>query len=201
MLGYAENQKAYRVMDISNGNVFSSRSVTFMESDGMVNKSIKFNINLSSDGESQSNHGVQSKNVDKSENDGHNWNMGEDHVNNHVNEIMEEFEKPGGSKVTGVTESPRSQIYDMSDRHVSKRMAIPDLSLTDGTYVYCLVADTLDEQASTFMKSSRRDQWLKAMKEEMKSIKGQDTWVLKPLPDGKKAIGSRWLFKIKKDSQ
>ena len=33
-LGYFENQKAFRVMDISNGNVFYSRSVTFMESNG-----------------------------------------------------------------------------------------------------------------------------------------------------------------------
>jgi hypothetical protein len=33
-LGYSENQKAYRVMNISNGNVFHSRTVTFIESNG-----------------------------------------------------------------------------------------------------------------------------------------------------------------------
>ena len=83
-------------------------------------------------------------------------------------------------------------------------MAISDFSLSDGSDVYCLVADTLDEKTSTYdqiMKSPHRDQWIKAMKEEMKSINGQQTWILKPLPDGKKSIGSRWLFKIKKNRE
>ena len=192
MLGYAENQKAYRVMDISNGNVFSSRSVTFMETDGMVNKFVKFNISESSS--ESSNRGVQPDKVDN------NVDMG----NGDVNKIMEDFETPSGSKATNITDTPRSQMDDMSDRHVNKRMAMPDFSLGDGTDVYCLVADTLDEQASSFdqiMKSTHRDQWLMAMKDEMKSITDQNTWELKPLPDGKKAIGSRWLFKIKRDSE
>ena len=83
----------------------------------------------------------------------------------------------------------------MSDRHISKRMAMPDFSLNDGTDVYCLVASAMDEQASTYdqiMKSANRDQWLKAMKDEIKSITSQGTWELKQLPDGKKVIGSRW---------
>ena len=76
--------------------------------------------------------------------------------------------------MTNVTESPRIQMDDKSDRHVNKRMAMPDISLNDETHIYCLLADTLDGQASTYdqiIKSIHRDQWIKAMKEEMKSIK------------------------------
>ena len=131
-----------------------------------------------------------------------NWDMGDG--DSYINQNFEPITAPGGSRVTNITESPRSQMDELSDRHVNKRMAIPDFSLSDGSDVYCLVADTLDEQASTYdqiMKSPHRDQWIKAMKEEMKSINGQQTWILKPLPDGKKSIGSRWLFKIKKNSE
>jgi hypothetical protein len=39
------------------------------------------------------------------------------------------------------------------------------------------------------------------MKEETNSIKCQGTWVLTELPEGKKAIGSRWGFKIEKNSE
>jgi hypothetical protein len=40
-LGYSENQKAYRVMYISNGNVSNSRSATFMESNGYEKDTMK----------------------------------------------------------------------------------------------------------------------------------------------------------------
>ena len=82
-------------------------------------------------------------------------------------------------------------------------MAIPDFCLGDGIDVYSSVANTMDEQAYSYdqiMKSAHRDQWLKAKKNEIKSINGQNTWKLKPLPAGHKVIGNRWLCKIKKDS-
>ena len=65
---------------------------------------------------------------------------------------------------------------------IGLRMAMPDFSLNDGTYVYCLVANVIDEQALTYeqiMKSEYRDHWQKTMKDEMNSIMSQGTWVLK----------------------
>ena len=37
------------------------------------------------------------------------------------------------------------------------------------------------------------------MRDEMQSIENKKTWVLCRLPPGKKCIGSKWVFKIKKD--
>ena len=77
------------------------------------------------------------------------------------------MEIPGGSRVTAVTDTPSSELKDISNRHVDKRMALPDFSLDDGTDVLCLIASTVDEQASTYeqiMKSEHRDQWLKTIK-------------------------------------
>ncbi len=51
------------------------------------------------------------------------------------------------------------------------------------------------------MKSKGSDKWFKATKEEMNSIKAQGTLDLTELPQGMKAIGSRWNFKRKKNSE
>ena len=43
--------------------------------------------------------------------------------------------------------------------------------------------------------------WIKAADDEMKSLKELETWKLTELPEGKQAIGCKWVFKIKHDSE
>ena len=43
------------------------------------------------------------------------------------------------------------------------------------------------------------EKWLEAMKQEINSIKANNTWSLVELPKDRKAIGCKWVFKIKKD--
>lgn len=45
-----------------------------------------------------------------------------------------------------------------------------------------------------------KPKWVQAMQEEMKSMKENDTWDLCELPSGRKAIGCKWVFKTKLDS-
>ncbi|CAI7923146.1 unnamed protein product [Closterium sp. NIES-53] len=49
------------------------------------------------------------------------------------------------------------------------------------------------------LESSDAEEWKKAMEIELKSIEENDTWELVELPEGHKAITSKWLFKIKSD--
>ncbi|CAI7866278.1 unnamed protein product [Closterium sp. NIES-53] len=44
------------------------------------------------------------------------------------------------------------------------------------------------------------EEWKKAMESELKSIEENSTWELLELPEGRKAITSKWLFKIKSDA-
>ena len=44
-------------------------------------------------------------------------------------------------------------------------------------------------------------QWLAAAKEELRSLADNGTWVLGPLPPGRRAIGCKWVFKLKKDDE
>jgi hypothetical protein len=39
--------------------------------------------------------------------------------------------------------------------------------------------------------------WTQAIKEEMEALLENDTWTLVPLPEGKKAVGCKWVFSIK----
>ncbi|CAI7742466.1 unnamed protein product [Closterium sp. NIES-53] len=50
------------------------------------------------------------------------------------------------------------------------------------------------------LESSDAEEWKKAMESELKSIEENGTWELVELPEGQKAITSKWLFKIKSDA-
>ncbi|CAI7781108.1 unnamed protein product [Closterium sp. NIES-54] len=50
------------------------------------------------------------------------------------------------------------------------------------------------------LESSDAEEWKKAMESELKSIEKNGTWELVELPEGRKVITSKWLFKIKPDA-
>ncbi|CAI7920454.1 unnamed protein product [Closterium sp. NIES-54] len=50
------------------------------------------------------------------------------------------------------------------------------------------------------LESSDAEEWKKAMESELKSIEEIGTWELVELPEGRKAITSKWLFRIKSDA-
>ena len=49
------------------------------------------------------------------------------------------------------------------------------------------------------INSEQRQEWKQARDEEMISLKQNNTWTLSPLPPGKHAIDSMWLFTLKYD--
>jgi hypothetical protein len=50
------------------------------------------------------------------------------------------------------------------------------------------------------LSGEEKDLWEKAMKEEYLSFKENDAWTLVDLPKGAKPVKSKWVFKIKRDS-
>ncbi|CAI7862462.1 unnamed protein product [Closterium sp. NIES-53] len=50
------------------------------------------------------------------------------------------------------------------------------------------------------LESSDAEDWKQAMESEMKCIVENSTWELVQIPEGRKAITSKWLFKIKSDA-
>jgi hypothetical protein len=63
--------------------------------------------------------------------------------------------------------------------------------------VICLLTT---EEPATFAEAEKDKAWRAAMLEEMASIEANETWQLTQLPPGHRAIGLKWVYKLKKDS-
>ncbi|GKG06899.1 putative ribonuclease H-like domain-containing protein, partial [Tanacetum coccineum] len=45
------------------------------------------------------------------------------------------------------------------------------------------------------------ESWIEAMQEELLQFKLQEVWVLCDLPEGKRVIGTKWVFRNKRDER
>ena len=54
-----------------------------------------------------------------------------------------------------------------------------------------------DVEPTSYESAAGNVHWEKAMDEEMAALDVNHTWDLVPLPSGKKAIGCKWVYKIK----
>lgn len=52
-------------------------------------------------------------------------------------------------------------------------------------------------EANSYLEASHKPEWQEAMRKELDALKFNKTWELVPLPPIKKAIGSRWVYKVK----
>jgi len=52
-------------------------------------------------------------------------------------------------------------------------------------------------EPSSYKVVALHDCWTKAIQAELHALTENNTWILTALPTGKKAIGSKWVFKIK----
>ena len=50
------------------------------------------------------------------------------------------------------------------------------------------------------MEGPESEKWLEAMKSEMKSLYKNEVWTLVDIPEGRKAIENKWIFKKKTDA-
>ncbi|WVZ61109.1 hypothetical protein U9M48_011031 [Paspalum notatum var. saurae] len=57
----------------------------------------------------------------------------------------------------------------------------------------------IDDEPTTAEEAKRFKEWRNAMLEEMASIEQNKTWSLVDLPAGQRAIGLKWVFKLKRD--
>ena len=55
-------------------------------------------------------------------------------------------------------------------------------------------------QASSFGEAKAHASWRQAMQEELEAIESNSTWRLATLPPGHRAIGLKWVYKVKKDA-
>ncbi|GJR65414.1 putative ribonuclease H-like domain-containing protein [Tanacetum coccineum] len=65
----------------------------------------------------------------------------------------------------------------------------------------CLFACFLSQEPQKVIHALKDPSWIEAMQDELLQFKLQKVWTLVDLPNGKKAIGTKWVFMNKKDER
>ncbi|GJT43097.1 putative ribonuclease H-like domain-containing protein [Tanacetum coccineum] len=113
---------------------------------------------------------------------------------------------------------PQSQIIGKSTAGVQTRRKLQDSTSNQHqallSFIYkqnrtnhkdqqtCLFACFLSQEEPKKVSQALADEsWVEAMQEELLQFKLQEVWVLCDLPEGKRVIGTKWVFRNKRDER
>jgi hypothetical protein len=103
--------------------------------------------------------------------------LGEDELDaDHDDDLPPRFRKP--ENIVGLATTPGLAVRDLDSER--------------------LLAVSAEEPA-LLAQAKQEACWRRAMEEELRSIEENRTWTLTELPQGRRAIGLKWVFKVKKD--
>jgi hypothetical protein len=63
-----------------------------------------------------------------------------------------------------------------------------------------LASISQEKEPLTYAEAVKDHRWRNAMKDEIKALQNNETWTIEDLPPGKKALGCKWIYKIKHKS-
>ncbi|KAM2855117.1 hypothetical protein FF1_025475 [Malus domestica] len=91
---------------------------------------------------------------------------------------------------------PRFQEYiTYNVRHpISEALTYHKLSKSHAAFLNQISSNV---EPRNFHEAAHSQVWKEAMQEELKALNDNHTWSVVDLPKGKKAVGSRWIYKIK----
>ncbi|GKD20730.1 putative RNA-directed DNA polymerase, partial [Tanacetum coccineum] len=69
-------------------------------------------------------------------------------------------------------------------------------NLSKDNYVYVISLNKIVEP-KTYLEAVKDHRWVEAINLEMEALYRNNTWVLTILPKGRKAVGCKWVFKVK----
>ncbi|GJT96501.1 putative ribonuclease H-like domain-containing protein [Tanacetum coccineum] len=96
----------------------------------------------------------------------------------------------------------RSKLNNSSGAHAFVSYVQKQRRNNHKDFQHCLFACFLSQNEPKKISEALEDEsWVDAMQEELLQFKIQKVWVLVDLPYGKKAIGTKWVYRNKKDER
>lgn len=204
-IGVDENSKGYRVTDTKHRSVRVSREVKFVEEEEVMNKNFN-NHDISS----ISNSDPANQEVNEVFYDA----LGDSDEQKQSTELTqaEPLTVPSiPSTVPSIPSivpstppsisSPPSPSPSLNVLRRSTRTRQRPAYLNDYV-VYTAIDDSRKFEPTSYQEAincPESEKWLEAMREELESIEKNETWFLTDLPAGRKAVGCKWVFKLKFD--
>lgn len=184
-MGYFENSKGYRLIDPETKKIKKSRDVIFLENSKPKDEE-KSSVTLQEDSVSQDDSEFnQSQKAD------------DDADSETTSEYSESLENFKGIEEAG---QPANKPVEDSALRKSTRPHKP-VNMEDYVTYLTLSNDVTEpESVEEALNSSDKAKWLEAMEEEQASLIKNETWTPVNLPRDKKALDTKWVFKIKRDA-
>ena len=124
-------------------------------------------------------------------------------LNNEEDTIREHLvEEEEHQDVEDNLENDFHQVEEIHEEETQTRKLRPRQNLKQPDR-YCANLVEIDEPETyeEAVKSPQAKEWISAINEELTALKNNNTWELQELPIDKKAIGFKWVFKIKRDTK
>ncbi|KAI3770658.1 hypothetical protein L6452_01799 [Arctium lappa] len=108
-------------------------------------------------------------------------------------------EEPNHQTRTQKNHPPELVIGDISSPMMTRNQSrLQDMQDQQHTVLSCFLSQIEPKKVYDAMKDSS---WIEVMQEELLQFKLQDVWDLVDLPKGHRAIGTKWIFRNKKDDR
>lgn len=186
LVGYAEETKAFRLLNTDTNKIIISRDVKFVESQNLSVNSLVDDGNSSDNMVNVPIPVLDSEKVSPQE-------LEEEEEDN--TSMTEDFY--GFESVDELSSSSDSEICLSGPGYTPRTSTRTNKGVPPTKYGYkvCIEDDPVTYKEALSRSDSK--EWLNAMKEEMKALQNNKTWDLVELPRGGKLIGCKWVFKTK----
>ncbi|GKD14267.1 gag-pol polyprotein [Tanacetum coccineum] len=168
-LGYVDRVKRYRLWDPTAHKLVISRDVVFMED--------KIQENDEGDSTTRETTSIQMEKV---------------------LQLNDSFEVAPQHQVNETNESQASATRTLNRER--RRLGWHSDYVMESNVAYCLFTE--EGEPSTLQEALNNPDvsfWKEAMQEETNALHKNKTWELVPLPGGRKPIGNKWVYKIKRN--
>lgn len=189
-VGYDENSKAYRCFDRTDRKLVISRDVKFIrqESSNLPMDEL-FTERASTEVNEQPQAVIDEEQlVDADASLEQSDSEYESFVNDSVGEGVEERDRTIVNQQVPHTEQPRRS--QRSNKGVPPNRLIEEINVIEEKIIE-------PRSFAEAIRSKQAVEWKRAMEDEMDSLKRNGTWTFCSLPEGRTAIGCKWVFKLK----